>query len=328
VCPSPLLNVFILDCLDKGRDISDGGARYNVVGPCFTGLANTINALYFIRENCFRGDEDGSGEDRIPLAQLVDCLLCDWGHQAIDPLFHQNAHGSLSERRCLATFRAWRERALAMPRWGRGDGAIDAFGNEICSKVSQVALSVFRNDARPPLKKKIEALAKDHKADGSFSVCIQPGVGTFASYVEQGLGCGASADGRRRAFPLATDLSAAPTPLDRDPEPHGVVSLEKALTGVNSSDSFCFWNGSPFDVNVAEHSLEKNLVQVLERFTNGCGTNILTVTVASPATFERATEDPEMYDLLRVRMGGWTEFFVAMMTRHQQTHIRWPFSHV
>ena len=32
--------------------------------------------------------------------------------------------------------------------------------------------------------------------------------------------------------------------------------------------------------------------------------------------------DPERYDLLRVRMGGWTEFYAVMFPMHQEQHQR------
>jgi pyruvate-formate lyase len=51
----------------------------------------------------------------------------------------------------------------------------------------------------------------------------------------------------------------------------------------------------------------------------------MTVTCADPATYEQATKDPEKYDLLRARMGGWTEFFVTMFPAHQAQHQRRPF---
>jgi hypothetical protein len=41
-----------------------------------------------------------------------------------------------------------------------------------------------------------------------------------------------------------------------------------------------------------------------------------------------ATRDPEKYDLLRARMGGWSEFFVSMFPAHQAQHQRRPFEAV
>lgn len=51
---------------------------------------------------------------------------------------------------------------------------------------------------------------------------------------------------------------------------------------------------------------------MIKAFATGTGSNLLTITCADPETFAGATADPEKYDLLRVRMGGWSEFFVAM----------------
>jgi pyruvate-formate lyase len=34
----------------------------------------------------------------------------------------------------------------------------------------------------------------------------------------------------------------------------------------------------------------------------------MTITCANAETYENAKCDPEKYDLLRARMGGWTEF--------------------
>lgn len=36
--------------------------------------------------------------------------------------------------------------------------------------------------------------------------------------------------------------------------------------------------------------------------------------------------DPEQYDLLRVRMGGWSEYFISMFPDHQQQHQHRPIS--
>jgi hypothetical protein len=37
---------------------------------------------------------------------------------------------------------------------------------------------------------------------------------------------------------------------------------------------------------------------------------------------QAAARDPERYNLVRVRMGGWTEFYSAMFPAHQEQHQR------
>ena len=49
----PLQSVFTHDCLERGRDIDDGGARYNWVECSFVGLANLADSLHVIREEVY-----------------------------------------------------------------------------------------------------------------------------------------------------------------------------------------------------------------------------------------------------------------------------------
>ncbi|MGE5221002.1 MAG: pyruvate formate lyase family protein, partial [Omnitrophica WOR_2 bacterium] len=49
----PLQSLFTNDCLELGKDIDDGGARYNWVECSFVGLANLVDALHVIHEEVF-----------------------------------------------------------------------------------------------------------------------------------------------------------------------------------------------------------------------------------------------------------------------------------
>jgi len=49
----PLQSVFTRDCIERGRDIDDGGARYNWVECSFVGLANLADSLHVLREEVF-----------------------------------------------------------------------------------------------------------------------------------------------------------------------------------------------------------------------------------------------------------------------------------
>jgi Dyp-type peroxidase family len=326
VCPSPILSLFINDCLAKGRDMYAGGPRYHVLGPCFTSLANTINSLWAIRTMCF--DENTAVTT---LAELVQALLCNWGENIIDPLVHSTVLALDSDRaaQAAAHFKQLRAIALTLPRWGRGDAEIDAFGNRICARVAEIAVQVMVKP-REGLAAQYQRVAKaygtkDHQFGG---FCMEPGVGTFASYVEQGLGCAASADGRLSAQPLGTDMSPSPSPLDL-PAVQSTQQRADALTaleGIRSKNAFGYANGAPFDLNVDEMMTEARLVEILSAFAQGAGSNILTVTTADQQTFLNAAASPESYDLLRVRMGGWTEMFVAMHATHQKVHPRRAYS--
>ncbi len=49
----PFQSLFTKDCLERGRDIDDGGARYNWVECSFVGLANLADSLYVIQEEVY-----------------------------------------------------------------------------------------------------------------------------------------------------------------------------------------------------------------------------------------------------------------------------------
>jgi pyruvate-formate lyase len=85
-----------------------------------------------------------------------------------------------------------------------------------------------------------------------------------------------------------------------------------------------FGDGCPVDYNIPEGFDRARLVEILHAFAQGKGGSICTFTVADPATFAAAQAHPDRYNLLRVRMGGWTEFFVALFPAHQEQHKRRP----
>lgn len=66
-CLDPLLSCFVNDCLDRGVDIEEGGARYNWIMPSFVGLANAADGLAAIRTLVFE-------KKAISLAAYIEAL--------------------------------------------------------------------------------------------------------------------------------------------------------------------------------------------------------------------------------------------------------------
>ncbi len=134
---------------------------------------------------------------------------------------------------------------------------------------------------------------------------------------------GASADGRLSGDPLASDLSPAPSfgdlPIDPNEAP-----LIQVMAGYSGRGVEAMWDGAPTDFNIREDFPVDALERALTDFAKGHGSSIMTITCANNETYEEAARDPEKYDLLRARMGGWTEFFVTMFPAHQAQHERRP----
>jgi len=319
-CPAPLLSTVILGCMERGRDMYSGGPEYSVVGPCFTSLANTIDALWAIKALCFDPDTAVTS-----LPELVTCLQCDWGHNMTDPQF-QPEIGDVRLAANADRFKYLRRQALALPRFGRGHAAIDKFGNDVCAKVAALSLELFQDAPAPftGLADRMRTLADKPALEGMGEVCFQPGIGTFAGYVSNGLNCAASADGRRKGSPLGTDLSPAPSRSDAPPQPaKNKADILKAMHGMSASSTI-FWNGAPVDKNVDEAFPLHDMVEVVRAFADGVGSNIMTITTANIETFEAAKATPERYDCVRIRTGGWTEFYACMAKAHKNVHLRRP----
>jgi pyruvate-formate lyase len=318
ICPSPLLSSFVEGCLEKGLDIYDGGATYNVIAPCFTAPSTTINSLYAIKKMVFDPDTAVTS-----LPELVEALICDWGNKMVEPFVSTLAGPARIEARA-ERFRRLREIALAQPRYGRGHPEIDELGNAIVRRVAETAVTIFTDPVPSTAQKMLanaERIGTVEQPFGGFQ--IQPGVGTFENYLEFGAQWGASADGRRLGDPMASDLSPSPVPSDLPPE-HQPADLVEVLAGYTGSGTDALWDGAPTDLNIREDFPVDDLVRGLEMFAKGAGSNVLTITCADPETFAGAESDPEKYDVVRVRMGGWSEFFVAMFPGHQEQHRRRP----
>ena len=71
----PLQSIFTRDCIARGRDIDDGGARYNWVECSFVGLANLADSLHVIDSEIFH-------QRHLTFAELKALLDSDFaGHE-------------------------------------------------------------------------------------------------------------------------------------------------------------------------------------------------------------------------------------------------------
>ena len=69
--PVPLVSMLTGGCMESGKDVTQGGAKYNWTGPPTVGIANVGNSAYTIFKLIF---EDG----KYTMRQLVDALQSNW----------------------------------------------------------------------------------------------------------------------------------------------------------------------------------------------------------------------------------------------------------
>lgn len=321
VAPSPLLSALITGCLETGRDLTAGGARYHIFSPLLVGVSNAADSLNVIRELVF-------GERAFTLAELTTCLATDWGHRMLDVAGRQTvAFGPHLGRARIDEIRAL---CLAQPRFGNGVRQVDELAWWLLNTFADCVHDARHDPVHAAGLRRLEQ--RYAHPDRPFVLHLAPGVGTFEQYVFSGSFVGASADGRRASATIASDLSPAPVPSDMPATVDGngrlrharPYSLHASLKSYGDPVMERFGDGAPVDYNLPEDFPLADLTAMLRRFADGHGGSICTFTVADPETFVAAQRDPERFNLVRVRMGGWTEFFVTLFPDHQEQHRRRP----
>ena len=318
VCPSPILSAMIDGCVESGRDLYAGGARYKMFAPLMTGISTAADSLYVIKTLVFDRGE-------FSLEELVACLRANWGRNS----------SVVGRRPPLDRIRQIRGRCVAQPKFGQGVREVDALAWRLSASFIE---TIDQARDHPVHRPAWESLRERYDlADHPLRVLLTPGVGTFEQYVFGGGFAGATPDGRYAGEPLASDLAASPLPLadddparpaDSDPILDAQLARETrlidALPSWNDAAFERFSDGAPADFNIREDFPRQELVRVLRAFADGQGGNMMTVTVADPETLRDAARDPGRHQLVRVRMGGWTEFFSVLSSAHQSQHRRRP----
>ena len=108
--PNPLISMSILDCVENGRDLMHGGARYNV-GPGMNGngVADFADSLIAVKKLVY-------DEKRLPMHTLLEALAADFqGYEAVERMLTEDA-----------------------PKWGNDDPDVDAVVMELCDFIIKI----------------------------------------------------------------------------------------------------------------------------------------------------------------------------------------------
>ncbi|MBR7132607.1 MAG: hypothetical protein IKD04_03660 [Clostridia bacterium] len=74
--PHPLLSCGLQDCIESGKDLTDGGTHYYLDEIIMTGLPNVLNSLLVIDELCFK-------KKKYTLRELLACVRNNWNNEII-----------------------------------------------------------------------------------------------------------------------------------------------------------------------------------------------------------------------------------------------------
>ncbi len=121
----PLVSCFVNDCLRRGRDIDQGGARYNWIMPSFVGLANLVDSFAAVDALVFR-------ERSLSVAELLEVLQRDFTGRERLRLQIQNKlpkYGSDEDAvdQLAVQVSDWVREAVEVNRTYRGDRFVPSF---------------------------------------------------------------------------------------------------------------------------------------------------------------------------------------------------------
>lgn len=256
------------------------------------------------------------------LPELVTCLICDWGYNMIEP-YQDKSLGPANAAANAVRYQELRQVAMALPKWASGDGRdeeIKSLGKWLIDSMVDICVRAIREPS-PALKPLLDRVYE--KYGPGFEFAVTPGIGTFEGFVGDGLSCGASADGRRSGMPIASDMSPVPSPQDLPPAPVNRDIYRAMQSYRYDSVEVGMSNSAPVDMNIPEDFPPDALKAFIRDFADGVvGGNLVTLTCADLVTYEGASQDPEKYNLLRVRMGGWSEFYPTMFPDYQEHQKR------
>lgn len=82
--PLPYVSAFYEDCMESGKDLTEGGAKYNGIGPQASGMATCADSLASIKQLVF-------DEKRCTGAQLLQAVKDNWkGHEMLYALVNSS----------------------------------------------------------------------------------------------------------------------------------------------------------------------------------------------------------------------------------------------
>jgi len=267
IAPAPLNSAFTEDCMKKGKDITQRGARYTFYAPLITGLSHCADSLAAIKKFVYE-------EKTLSMGELIKALK-------------DNFDGKEDLRQLLLN---------KAPKYGNDDEYVDEIAARI---VEDFVNHVEKLQERVWLK-------------------LAPGIATFENYPRLGFNAGASADGRKSQEAIAPNASPS-VGLDRN----GLTAVFKSATRYDQTKVH---DGAPLDIRLVSNAVKgedglRKLMDLVKSYFK-LGGNILSINVVDNATLKAAKKEPEKYQDLLVRLGGFSAYFVALAPKQQDEVIK------
>ncbi len=333
VNPSPLFSAVLGTCMERGRDKSWGGTKYNIAGTILIGVPDMINTIAAIKKWVFDKKDD---KDGYTLEEVLNAMRSDFKAPSVDEFALQNKYDKMK-----ADFR------LNSPKFGSNDPETSEIGNFIIETLKNAVMTskkladrVFLKSPEDlPQKEAIEILrlrriagyygdSLQKKFGKDFNMIFTAGCGTFEQYPLQGLGIVASSD-RNSGDPLTANFSPTPGTIT-----HSIGHIFESLKSLAMNRLAA---GAITDLCIDESLNDEDyILGILNKFITSMG-NMMTLAIgnreeyqtiyelsvaASKITDKKAAyEKLEKYKDINVRVGGWQAPFISMSLAQQENYI-------
>ncbi len=276
--PAPFLSLLISDCIAKGKDYHDGGARYNTSYIQGVGLGSVTDALTAIKYHIYDTSQLLAVDYNPPFLAALDYdpAQAGMGPVTMGELLDALAHDFVGYERL-------RQRLLnRTPRYGNDDDYADTV-------MRAVFEAYFRAiDGRPNTR------------GGAYHIDLLP----TTCHVYFGSVTGATADGRRAWTPLSEGISPVQG-VDRR-GPTAVIKSAAKMDHIRTGGTLL---NQKFTPSVLRDDAGLNGLVHLIRAYFQMGGHHIQFNVVDTATLRAAQAHPEQYRDLIVRVAGYSDYF-------------------
>lgn len=188
---------------------------------------------------------------------------------------------------------------LKVPKYGNDDDYVDLIGRKLLKDISDYIVEINKSGRT-----------------GIFKIGL--GIGTFEHYQQLGYGLGASPDGRNKHASISSNFSPS-----IGVDINGPTAAIKSLTKMDLTD---FATGCMLDLQINSNEVTgedglARMVALIKAFMKLDG-QILTLTGVSKEDMIDAQIHPENHKSLRVRIGGFSAYFISLSKEQQNIMIR------
>ena len=305
-CPLPFQSSMVEGCIEKGKAVQNGGAKYNFTGPQGFGIANMTDALIAIKELVYK-------QKAVSLAELKRALFLNFGKgltekdatamtvrivaemakkgqtptpNEIKSIYDRLRKDGGATEEEVSRYGALLQKIESLDRFGNDNSEIDAFAREVAYTYT----------------KEVEKY-KNYRG-GIYQAGLYP----VSANVPLGAQTGATPDGRLARTPIADGVGPA---SGRD-----VCGPTAAANSVAKLDHAIASNGTLFNQKFHPSALKgmeglEKFVALILGFFDQKGMH-MQFNVVSRETLLDAQKHPEKYASLVVRVAGYSALFTSL----------------